>query len=180
MIDLDELTDLDIRDLATLLAEQTPSWEGTPQGQWRSVLELFTSRLASSDRQIVARELFLLRDAYDVLIAAAQRDGALDGRESILRRVNVLVALAESSTDDLEVDDLATAVKRMVLEDLPIALELAWAKAPFWRTSSTDEIREMRFAKNLLSPLKPIAERGLNSDDSAQVDAWLGLLPSLP
>lgn len=180
MVDLDELAELDLSDLANILAEQAPSWAGMPPVQWRSVLELFTSRLASADRQIVARELSLLRDTYDVLIAAAQQDGALDERESLLRRVNILVALAESSADDLEVDNLATTVKQMVLESLPVSFELARTRAPIWRALSTDEIREMRFAKNLLSPLKSIAERGLNPDDSAKVDAWLGLLPSLP
>jgi hypothetical protein len=180
MIDLDELTALNLGDLAALLAEQAPSWTGVLPDQWLSALELFTSRLASADRRSVVQDLSLLRHAYETLIAAAFDGGAIDKRESVLRIVNLLVALAASSNSDADADEFAAEAKRLALKNIPMSLENAQVAARDWRALPMDEIRDMRYARNLLSPLRPIMNRGHSEIDSAMVDAWLDLLPALP
>ncbi|MFI5908166.1 hypothetical protein [Dactylosporangium sp. NPDC051541] len=179
MIDLEELAELNPIDLALLLTDRVPTWTAEPAVRWRAVLELFTSRLASSDRRVTPEEVAQLRAAYEALVAGASGAGALDGRESVLRRVNMLVALARSAADPA-IDDLAAAARRTVLESLPLSIESARVKASNWRALPADEVRDLRYAKNLLGPLRSIAGDGRRPDDSADLDAWLQLLPSLP
>lgn len=181
MINLEELDKLSVHDLSTFLVEQTPTWTSIQPSEWRSILELFTSRLTyAADRQAVIRDLPLFRRAYETLIEAACDGGAINQRESVLHLVNLLVAFATNSDSDEQVDDLAAEAKRVALENMPMSLESAQVKVRDWRALPIEEIRDMRYAKNLLTPLGSIANRGRHETCSINFEAWMDLLPSLP
>ncbi|WP_080640910.1 hypothetical protein [Salinispora oceanensis] len=180
MIDLCLLGKLSIGDLSMLLAERTPTWTGIHPSDWHYLLALFNSQLMCADRQAVTRDLPLLRRAYETLIEAARDGGAIDQRESVLRLVNLLVALAAISDSDEEIDDLVAEAKRVALENVPMSLESVQVKVRGWRTLPIKEIRDLRYAKNLLTPLGSIANRGSRGMCSTNFEAWMGLLSSLP
>jgi hypothetical protein len=177
---MDELVALDLSDLAAHLTHRPPVLDEVSAGEWRSLLELFTSRVASEDRHAVARNWRLLQQAYDAVLAPAREAGAIDAREEVLRRVNLLVALAASAGSAEDADELSSRVMRLALEHAPISLDEAHLKARVWRSLPNDEIRDLRYLKNLFSPLRSLTGPGGESPESVAVERWVALLPSLP
>jgi len=148
------------------------------QGGWLAVLELVTSRVGAVDREtLVGLEQDTYR-AYDRTLGAAVRAREIDEREAVVRRVNLLVALASASSDEPVGRDLDGQAERLVLASLPLTLEETRARVDGWRTSPVEEIRQLRQVKNLLRPLASIRTNPERRRDALR--EWIELLPSLP
>jgi len=80
-------------------------------------------------------------------------------REVPLRRVAFLVGLAvRLDLDDDERVKLTQRAGRIALENVYFPLEMAHAKASQWKSLPIDEIRDLRYLKNLFRPLKALIE----------------------
>jgi hypothetical protein len=177
---IDELVELDLPDMVVRLMHHLPAASDVSAGEWRSVLELVTSRVASEDRRVVAQNWKVVQQAYDAVLAAARVCGEIDAREEVLRQVNLLVVLASNADSIVDANELSSRVKRLALGHTPMSLDEAQLKAPDWRSLSKDEIRDLRYLKNLFGPLGSLVGSGVESQDSRTVERWLALLPSLP
>jgi hypothetical protein len=176
---LDDLVGLDLLSLVSRLVEEKATLDRSLDGRWRSVLELFTRGVSSADGASVAGHEQAVYEAYGLTLDAAQRSGELDPREAIIRRVNLLVLLATRSDPDSR-DELLREARVLVLGHLPMPLEVAREETVGWQALPIEEMRELRYVKNLLRPLAAWTTTEAPTREARALHPWLELLPSLP
>lgn len=179
MTEFEELLNLSLLGLASRLNERSAD-KPALRGEWRSVLELFTSRVAAEDRAVLAANWRQLVEAYDLGVDSAIDCGDIDAREGALRQINLLVRLAsivETTGDKYRLFSWASGI---ALQRTPLTLDDAQRKAVNWQTLPLDEMRSLRFAKNLFSPLQLLGDEASDLPAMRAVAPWLKLLPSLP
>lgn len=180
MTDVDELIKLNLPQLATRLVNDHSIASNLSSGDWLYVLQLLNTRVGSADRGVVSRHWRLLQQAYDSALDAALRAGAVQPREEVVRRVNLLVSLANRVNSVVERDELSSRARTLALRHAPLPLDEARLQASRWRSLPTTEMRDLRYLKNLFRPLESLAAQDAESEDAREVGRWLTLLPSLP
>lgn len=152
-----------------------------PADDWRSLLELFTLRVGSLSHTDVAPNWQDLYGAYQNFLAGARAAGAIDIREEGIRSVNFLVALIPSvKPTGLDANVLSSLAARTALDLVPMSYEHAERQVRNWQSLPMSDVRDLRFLKNLLSPLKNVSKNGMDLPNDEQLKNWFALLPALP
>ncbi|MFF0572719.1 hypothetical protein [Streptosporangium saharense] len=178
MSDFEDLLELDLRQLSAALSVGRPSAEELEQNQWTGLIELLTMRLVGACEELSAEDWAVCSTALDYVFRAAGKIKAIDHEEEVIRRLNLSAALLRHVAPRSEVDllDPDHAVD-LLLRELPVSADEARDMVVRWRALEINQIRRLRSAKNLLSPVVDIIPR--HTHDS-RLRVWMSIFPSLP
>jgi hypothetical protein len=182
MTTLQDLTSLDGRQLARwLVAQPATSLAELREGELLAVVELLTSRLTDESEVFSVDDWRAGSEAVDQVLATAEAAGSIDRNESAIRRLNLSAALLRpaSPQDDIPILNI-DRICAFFAEAVPMSAEQARDLASDWRGRDVAVIRQLRFAKNLVTPM--LLVRDFVSDDyiAAELNAWEEVLPLLP
>ncbi|MEU9496645.1 hypothetical protein AB0D73_33315 [Streptomyces sp. NPDC048215] len=180
MIGLDDLTSLDLRSLSEVLAAHAPRVPDLGSDQWLGVVELMTMRLTDECSSLPAESWATCSLALGYALDAAVALGSIDQRESVIRRLNLSVALLRQVPVSTEVDILNPGhLIDLLFQELPISSDEARDLSVEWRALDIAQIRILRAAKNLVSPALGLARLAPREIDG-RLEAWEEVFPSLP
>jgi hypothetical protein len=148
----------------------------------RSLVALVASKASEVvDVAFDAIDLPQLGHLYGMVLAAALEVDAMDHRERTLRWINFSVGLIfrNGPTVDSDLLDPAAAA-RGALREIPMSFEQVRLAATEWRRERVEVVRELRYLKNLLSPLVSLVNEGFEIEGEPEIDRWLEIFPSLP
>lgn len=178
---LDDLASLDLRSLSAVLAAHSPMVHELGRGQWLGVVELMTMRLTDECSSLSAESWVTCASALAYALEAAVASGSIDQRESVIRRLNLSVALLQWVPPNPEVDILNPGHQiDLLFQELPMSVEEARDLSADWRTLNIAKIRLLRAVKNLVSPALSLAKKVPEEDHDGRLKAWEEVFPSLP
>ncbi|QKW25042.1 hypothetical protein HUT11_02060 [Streptomyces seoulensis] len=181
MNSFDDLTSLDLRSLAEALASHAPTQAELVPGQWLGVVELLTMRLADGFGDLPTEHWGTCSAAFGYALETAVASGAIDSRESVIRRLNLSLALLQKVPPNAEFDVLDSGYLIDILfRELPMSAEEARTLSVDWRGLDISQIRLLRAAKNLVSPGLAISGMVSGKELDPRLKAWKEVLPSLP
>ncbi|MFJ3503681.1 hypothetical protein [Streptomyces sp. NPDC090135] len=176
----DELVALDLQSLSEVLAARTPEVSELRRGQWLGIVELMTLRLTEGCASLPADSWATCSSALSYAFEAAMTSGSIDQRESVIRRLNLSVALLQQVPSNHEVDILNPSHQiDLLFGELPISVEEARVLSVDWRTLDIAQIRLLRAVKNLVSPALSLG-RLAPGDVNGRLQGWEEVFPSLP
>ncbi|GAB2698221.1 hypothetical protein [Thalassiella azotivora] len=179
-MNVSELARLSLTELIALLAQQPPSPERSSPGDWRAVLYVLSSRTASARGDELATNRHALWRAYGSVLAGASTYGDVDDRESAIAQVHYLALLASRLRHGDEAREFSALAEQLALSHAPLSFGEAREATWDWRSQPIDRIRDLRFAKNLFTPLRALGRSSPGSAKAHAVDRWVALLPHLP
>lgn len=175
---LNDLASLNLRVLSAALA--SPRLE-LGHGEWLGVVELLTMRLVEGCHGLQAEEWTTCSAALQHTFEAAVDSGSIDRSESVIRQLNLSVALLQQISPNRDVDILnPDYLFGLLFRELPMSAEDARCLSIGWRTLDISQIRLLRAAKNLLSPALNLAGLVPIGDFTEDLSAWKEVFPSLP
>lgn len=178
---LGDLVSLDLDSLSAVLAARTPAVPELSSGRWLGVVELMTMRLTAECSSLPADSWDTCGSAFAYALEAAVAAGSIDQCESVIRRLNLSVALLEQVPSNLEVEILNPShLIGLLFQELPMSVEEARDLSVDWRTLDIVQIRRLRAAKNLVSPALRLAMIMSGEELDGRLKAWEEVLPSLP
>ncbi|WP_085214294.1 hypothetical protein [Streptomyces sp. Amel2xC10] len=181
MNSFDDLTSLDLRSLAEVLASQAPAQAGLVPGQWLGVVELLTMRLTDGFGDLPTELWGTCSEAFGYALETAVASGAIDYRGSVIRRLNLSLALLQKVPPNAEIDVLNPVyLVDLLLQELPMSAEDARTLSADWRSLEISQIRLLRVAKNLVSPGLAISRLASGKEFDPRLKAWEEVLPLLP
>ena len=176
-----DLAALDLRALAQGLASHSPSTRELGPGEWLSVVELLTLRLADDFGNLPTEFRRVCSAAVAYALDSAVASGSIDQRESVIRRLNLSLVLLGQVPPDAEIDILdPERLIELLLSELPVSAEEARMMSADWRALDIVQVRALRAAKNLLSPGLAISRLVSDGGLDTRLQAWEEVLPSLP
>lgn len=180
MIRLDDLTSLDVRSLSEILAAHAPMVPDPGSGQWLGIVELMTMRLTDECISLPVESWATCSLALAYALETAVASGSIDQRESVIRRLNLSVALLRQVPANTEVDILNPEhLIDLLFQELPISSEEARYLSVDWRALDIAQIRILRAVKNLVSPALSLA-RLAPRETEGRLKEWEEVFPSLP
>ncbi|MER5275670.1 hypothetical protein ABT025_07920 [Streptomyces sp. NPDC002809] len=180
MIRLDDLTSLDLRSLSEVLAAHAPIVPDLGSGEWLGIVELMTMRLTDECSSLPVESWATCSLALAYALEAAVASGSIDQRESVIRRLNLSVALLRQVPANTEVDILNPGhLIDLLFQELPISSEETRDLSVDWRALDIAQIRTLRAVKNLVSPALSLARLAPREIDG-RLKAWEEVFPSLP
>ncbi|MFJ9823668.1 hypothetical protein ACIRSU_04730 [Streptomyces sp. NPDC101160] len=178
---MDDLTSLDLGSLAEVLASRTLTRAELGPGQWLGVVELLTMRLADGFGELSTELWGTCSAALTYALETAVASGAIDHRESVIRRLNLSLALLQKVRPNAGLDILdPRQLIEILLEELPMSAEEARTLSTDWRSLDISQIRRLRAAKNLLSPGLALSRLASGEEFDPRLRAWVQVFPSLP
>ena len=181
MNSFDDLTSLDLRSLAEVLASHAPAQAELVPGQWLGIVELLTMHLTEGFDDLPTELWSTCSEACGYALETAVASGAIDYRESVIRRLNLALPLLQKAPPNAEFDVLnPDHLVDLLLQELPISAEEARTLLVDWRSLDTSQIRLLRAAKNLVSPGLAIFRLTSGKGFDPRLRAWEEVLPSLP
>ncbi|MEU3752393.1 hypothetical protein AB0H17_06415 [Streptomyces olivoreticuli] len=181
MNQLDDLASLDLRSLSEILAARGLTVSELSRGQWLGVVELMTLRLTNECDSLSGESWATCSSALAYALEAAVASGSIDARESLIRRLNLSVALLGRIPSSGEVDILNPGhLIDLMLQELPVSVEEARDMSADWRALDITQIRLLRIVKNLVSPAFDLARMASGEDFDGRLKAWEEVFPSLP
>jgi hypothetical protein len=178
---LDDLTALDLQSLAEVLASHAPAQSDLAAGQWLGVVELLTMRLTQGFGDLSTEYWDMCSSAFGYTLDSAVASGAIDYRESLIRRMNLSLVLLQKNPPSTRVDLLnPDLLIGLLLPELPMSAEEAGTMSADWRSLDISQIRALRMAKNLVSPGLAIARLAFGEELDPRLEKWERILPSLP
>lgn len=178
---LRDLEALDLRALVESLASRAPSEHELSAENWLSVVELLTIRLQDGFGDLPVRFRSECSAAVSYALDTAIASGSIDRREGVIRRLNLSRALLRQVPPDTGVDILdPDRIIGLLLGELPMSVEEARALSADWRALDISLIRELRFAKNLLSPGLAISKLAAEGELDTRLRGWEEVFPMLP
>ncbi|MFF7402286.1 hypothetical protein [Streptomyces murinus] len=181
MNSFDDLASRDLRSLVEVLASHAPARSELVPVQWLGVVELLTTRLADGFGDLPTELQGTCLAAFGYALETAVASDAIDYRESVIRRLNLSLALLQKIPSNAESDVLDFGgLIDLLLQELPMSAEEARSLSTDWRSLDISQIRLLRAAKNLVAPGLAISRlvSGMNFDPRLKV--WEEILPSLP
>ncbi|MGW2691496.1 hypothetical protein [Streptomyces sp. NPDC001296] len=176
-----DLTSLDLQSLAEVLASHTPAQSDLAAGQWLGVVELLTMRLTHGFGDLPTGYWYMCSSAFGYALDSAVASGAIDYRESLIRRMNLSLVLLQKTPPNTRVDLLnPDLLIGLLLPELPMSAEEACIMSADWRNLDISQIRALRMAKNLVSPGLAIARLVCEEELDPRLQEWERILPSLP
>lgn len=178
---LGRFAELDLLGLSQMLASRTPAPADLASGEWLGVVQLLTMLLARGCAELAGDSWRRCSAALDHALESAVASGAIDHRETVIRRLNLSAALLQQVPADPNVDLLAPArIARLFLDEVPMAAGEARELAPRWHSLDISLIRRLRYAKSLAFPaLLAMRSAGGNEFDE-RLKEWADVLPLLP
>ena len=149
--------------------------------EWLGVVELLTMRLTEGSGDVPAEDWARCSAAMASALEAAVAAGAIDHRESVIRRLNLAVALLQNVVPIAEVDILnPDLLLDLMFQELPLSAGEARQMSAEWRNLDISQIRSLRVAKNLVSPALALARLVPEAKFAGRLRAWEDVMPSLP
>lgn len=177
----DDLTALDLPSLAEVLASHAPARSDLAAGQWLGVVEFLTLRLTQGLGDPSTESWDVYSSAFGYALDSAVASGAIDHRESAIRRVNLSQVLLQKTPPNTRVNLLnPDLLIELLLQELPMSAEEAGILSADWRHLDIARIRALRIAKNLVSPGLAIARLVCDEELDPRLQEWERILPSLP
>lgn len=178
---LDDLASLDLRSLSEVLAAHAPTVSELGRGQWLGVVELITMRLTDECGSLSAESWATCSLALAYALEAAVASEDIDERESVIRRLNLSVALLQRIPPNAAVDILNPShLIDLLFLELPMSVEEARDLSVDWRALDIAQIRLLRAVKNLVSPALSLARLVSREEIDGRLKAWEEVFPSLP
>ncbi|MFJ9428085.1 hypothetical protein ACIRQY_00350 [Streptomyces sp. NPDC101490] len=178
---LDDLSSLDLRSLSEVLAAHALAISDLGHGQWLGVVELMTMRLTDECGSLKAESWAASSSALAYALEAAVTSGSIDQRESVIRRLNLSVALLQQVPPNVEVDILNPGhLIDLLFQELPMSADEARNLSVDWRSLDIAQIRILRAVKNLVSPALSLARLASKGEVDGRLKAWEEVFPSLP
>ncbi|BFO21792.1 hypothetical protein SHKM778_81800 [Streptomyces sp. KM77-8] len=177
----DALASLDLESLAGVLAAHAPTVSELGSGQWLGVVELMTMRLTDECSSLSVDSWRTCNSALTYALETAVATGAIDQREAVIRRLNISVALLRQVPPNSEVE-IRNPVHLidLLFQELPMSVEEARDRSVDWRALDIVQIRQLRAAKNLITPALSLARMMPGDELEGRLKAWEEVLPSLP
>lgn len=178
---MDDLASLDLGSLSEVLAAHAPTVPELSRGQWLGVVELITMRLTDECGSLSAESRATCSLALAYALEAAMASGSIDERESVIRRLNLSVALLQRipSNDATDILDPIHLID-LLFQALPMSIEEARDLSADWRALDIAQIRLLRSVKNLVSPALSLARLVCREDVDGRLKPWEEVFPSLP
>ncbi|WP_405821346.1 hypothetical protein OG241_35805 [Streptomyces sp. NBC_01390] len=177
----DDLASLDLQSLTELLVSRTPTVSELSSGQWLGVVELMTMRLTDECGSLSVDSWRTCASALEYALEAAVTSGAIDRRESVIRRLNLAVVLLQRVPPNPEIEILNPShLISLLFQELPMSVEEARDMSTDWRALDIVQIRRLRAAKNLVSPALRLAKMMSGGNLDGRLEAWEEVFPSLP
>ena len=181
MNSFDDLTSLDLRSLAEVLASHAPAQAELVPGQWLGVVELLTMHLTDGFCDLPTELWSTCSEAFGYALETAVALGVIDYRECVIRRLNLALTLLQKAPLNAEFDVLnPDHMVDLLLQELPISAEETRALLVDWRSLGTSQIRLLRAVKNLVSPGLAISGLASGKGFESRLRAWEEILPLLP
>jgi hypothetical protein len=181
MSSFDDLASLNLRALSETLAAHAPRVSELDLREWLGVVELVTARLVDECVGLPEASWMTCSAALGNALHAAVVSGAIDHRESVIRRLNLSVALLHQISPNAEIDVLnPDHLIDLLFRELPMSAEEARDLSADWRTLEIAHIRRLRAAKNLVSPGLDLMRLLSREDLDERLKAWAEVFPSLP
>lgn len=176
-----ELADLDGRQLARFLAGPALGLDGLGKGEWLAVAELLTLRL-SDDREVFSADDWAAASAAaDYVLAAAEAAGAVGHDESVVRRLNLSVAVLRRASPRTDIPILSPdRMAALFAGSVPMSVPQARSLAAGWRNLDIADMRRLRLIRNLVTPMLLVRDLMSEEDGAAEVEQWEEILPLLP
>ncbi|MEQ7125103.1 hypothetical protein ABN034_11325 [Actinopolymorpha sp. B11F2] len=172
-----ELVRLDRKQLVATLASQNFVVASMDSEEWLGLVQLLTTRIIDECVGLTAAEWRSSSRALGYVLESASAAGALGPGETAVRRLNLTAALFQKVSPNEEIDLLsADQTAELLFREIPIAPEQARALASRWTELDIEEIRQLRFIKNLLTPALMMKD----ALDDARLDTWEQIYPLLP
>ena len=176
-----DLAALDGRQLVHLLARPAPAPDGFSTAEWRSVVQLLTSRLSDDREAFSADDWEAASAAVEHVLTAAETAGVMEHDESVIRRLNLsAVVLRRAALRDdiliLSPDRIAS----LFAETVPMTVQQARLLAVDWRSLEIADIRRLRLVKNLVTPMILISHLLSENRPMVEIEDWEEILPLLP
>ncbi|MCD5311145.1 hypothetical protein [Kineosporia babensis] len=174
---MNELAQMKPLTLARALDSRQSSSKDIDKQEHLALVQLITARTISVADQIKPAELAQLWTASMSTLKAAEEVGVLTTEEGIIRRLNFIAALllklpAPTVAQITNVNEVVDSGLRQI----PVSIEDARDLAPIWRELEIAQIRTLRSAKNLLTPMLLIKRKLPN----ARLSGWEEVFPLLP
>jgi hypothetical protein len=174
---LNDLAALDLRSLCGALNAGV----AVQPVEWLGVVELLTMRLTEGSGDVAVEDWGTCSAAMAYVLGAAVASGGFDRRESVIRRLNLSVALLQNVAPNAEVDILnPDLVLELMFQELPLSAGEARRLSADWRSLDISQIRRLRVAKNLVSPALALARVAPGAKLAGRLRAWEDVMPSLP
>lgn len=177
MSSIDNILRLSLMRLVSVLESKTVEVTGLEAGEMFGLLEVLTARIIGEWSALSWDERRSCSAAMMHVIDSAESAGVISRDEAAIRMLNIMAVLIRDDGVNENIELLsAKRVIRVLFRALPISVNEARRLAPQWRGLDIDQIRRLRLAKNLLSPVL-IIERELND---ARLSDWAEIKPLLP
>ncbi|WP_157850863.1 hypothetical protein [Streptomyces exfoliatus] len=181
MNSFDDLAALDLRSLSEALAAHVPGVSELGPNEWLGVVELLTARLADECRGLSGASWGTCSEALGYALNSAVASGVIDHRESVIRLLNLSLAVLRQVPSNAEIDILnPDLLIDLLFRELPMSVEEARDLSADWRTREIAQIRRLRAVKNLLSPALALVRMAFGEDFDERLKAWEEVFPSLP
>jgi hypothetical protein len=148
--------------------------------QWLGVVERLTSQISDHAAQLSPDEWRLLDDAYECALDHAERAGTSDRIRSAVRRLNLTTVVLRIVPPDDTIGLRSWARFADTFRDaVPMPAAAAEAVVDQWTSLDVAEIRRLRDAKNLVTPVLRAKEH-LADRPELDLDSWERVYPRLP
>src|SRR5215469_9345031 len=172
MMTLQDLTSLDGRQLARwLVAQPAASLAELRRSELLAVVELLTSRLTAESQAFSADDWRAGSEAVDLVLAAAEAAGSIEPNESVIRRLNLSAALLQRvlPQEDIPILDL-NRIRMYFAKAVPMSPGQARDLASDWQSRDVPVVRQLRFAKNLVTPMLLVRDFVLDDKMHAELN----------
>lgn len=181
MCQLNDLLGLDLGPLSETLAAGVPAQSELNAGEWLGVVEAVTLRLSEGVSDLSTEQLATCSIALEYSLEAAMASGAINRRESAIRRLHISGVLLQQVPPVPTIDILSPDyLMSLLLQELPMSVEEARVLTVNWRELDISQIRDLRAVKNLLSPGLTLIRLFPNWRFVEDLRPWEEIFPSLP
>ncbi|NJC68416.1 hypothetical protein HC031_01565 [Planosporangium thailandense] len=143
-------------------------------------MEQLTSQISDHAAQLSPDEWRLVDDAYECALAHAERAGTSDRIRSAERRLNLTTVVLRLVPPDDIIGLRSWARFADTFRDaVPMSAAAADAIVDQWAGLDVTEIRRLRDAKNLLTPVLRVKEHLVDRAE-LELDTWERVYPRLP
>ena len=150
------------------------------------MVQLLTSRLTDEAETFSADDWRTGSEALEQVLGIANTAGAIDRNESVIRRLNLSAALLQrvslqrvSARRDIPILS-PDRMCDLFMDSIPVSAAQAHDLAPNWRNLDVLVIRQLRLAKNLVTPMLLVSRLVADGGVLAELNAWEEVLQLLP
>lgn len=179
--DFEDLVSQDLPALVAILSKGVPHASELDPMEWLGVVQRFSERLISGAQGLSDDSWHACSRAFSYVLDAAVASGGIDHHDSVIRRLNLTLALLRRVRPNAAIDILSVNhVVDLLFRELPMSAEEARDLSVDWRSLDIVQIRCLRRIRNLLSPVLSLRELPPGEQVDGRLDAWQAVFPLLP